>query len=52
MSLNQVLINDFLDSKLLAPITQLRMCVTKIVHIQGRSPNVVSDFQYHKELLL
>ena len=35
-----------------ATITQLGMCVMKIVHIQGRSPNVVSDFPYHKELLL
>ena len=35
-----------------APITQLRTCATKIVHIQGRSPIVVSDFPYHKELLL
>ena len=31
---------------------QLRMWVLKIVHIQGRSPNVVSDFPYIKELLL
>ena len=35
-----------------APITQLRMCVMKIVHIQGKSPDVVSDFPYHKELVL
>ena len=54
----QVEINDSLDSKLsnksigVAPITQLRTCITKLVHIQGRSPNVVSDFPYHKELLL
>ena len=36
----------------LAPITQLCTSVMKIVHIQGRSPNVVSDFPYHKELLI
>ena len=36
----------------IAPISQLRTYVMKIVHIQGRSPNVVSDFPYHKELLL
>ena len=35
-----------------APIAQLRACVTKIVHIQRRSPNIVSDFPYHKGLLL
>ena len=35
-----------------APTTHLRTCIIKIVHIQGRSPNVVSDFPYHKELLL
>ena len=35
-----------------APMTQLRVCVTKIVHIHGRLPNVVSDFPYHEELLL
>ena len=34
------------------PITQLRMCVTKIIDIQGRSPNVASDCQYRKILLL
>ena len=31
-----------------APITQLRMCVKKIVHIQGKS----GDFPYHNYLLL
>ena len=35
-----------------ALITQLRTCVMEIVHIQGRSPNVVGDFPCHKELLL
>ena len=35
-----------------APITQLRKCVMKIIHIQGRSPNVESDLPYNKELLL
>ena len=36
----------------IGPFTQLRMCVLKIVHIQGRSPNVLSDIPYQKELLL
>ena len=35
-----------------APITQLRTCVTQIVHNQGRSPYVVSNYIYHKVLLL
>ena len=35
-----------------APITQLRTCVTQIVHNQGRSPYVVSNYLYHKVLLL
>ena len=34
----------------IAPVTQLRTCVMKIVHIQGRSPNKVSDFPYQMEL--
>ena len=36
----------------IAPITQLRMCVIKIVSFKGGHLMWKSDFPYHKELLL
>ena len=52
MSMKHSLTSKSVKSIGVASITQLRTCVMKILYVQGRSPNAVSDFKYHNAQLL